>query len=245
MTPLTHPKAVLIDYGGTLVEELGYDPRAGAELLLSRAIIRPPGATLDAVVERANRVTREVSSRRMQFQIETPWPSLTRLIYDDFGVEFGEALGELELAFWKASVKSRPIPGAAEALDAFHRHGVRIGVVSNSSFGPEIIHYELDRHGVASFVSFVMVSADYAVRKPNRLLFEVAASRIGADPADIWFIGDSLEADVAGARAAGMTSVWLRPAGDATPRDADLIAPDWSTIVAALDGVSRDAHTPG
>ncbi|MGH7616911.1 MAG: HAD family hydrolase [Gemmatimonadaceae bacterium] len=236
MTQLARPRAMLIDYGGTLVEELGYEPRGGVELLLSRAIVRPPGATLDAVLQRVNRVTREVAARRVQTHVETPWPALSRLIYDYFGVEFDEPLSALELDFWKATVTSRPMAGAAAALDVFHQHDIPIGVVSNSSFGPDVIRYELDRHGVGEHVSFVMVSAEYAVRKPNRLLFEIAASRIDADPSDIWFIGDAIEADVAGAQAAGMKSVWLRPAGDTAAGTADLVAADWPAIATAFLG---------
>jgi HAD superfamily hydrolase (TIGR01509 family) len=234
VTRLVRPKAVLLDYGGTLVEELGYDARVGAELMLSRATVRPPRATLDAVLQRANRVTREVASRRTQFHIETPWPALTRLIYDQLGVEFDEPMSALELDFWKATVTSRPMPGAVAALDRLHADGIPMAVLSNSSFGPEVIHYELDRHGLAKHLAFVMVSAEYAVRKPTRLLFETAASRIGVSEGDIWFIGDSLEMDVAGARAAGMTSVWLKPRGVDTAGDADLVVEDWAAIVEAL-----------
>jgi putative hydrolase of the HAD superfamily len=235
MCALTRPKAVLIDYGGTLVEELGYDPRPGIEMLLSRAVVRPAHASIDAVLQRASRVTREVASRRTQFHIETPWPALTRLIYDYFGVEFDAAPSELELDFWKATVTTRAMPGAATALDVFRRHHVPIGVVSNSSFGPDVITYELSRHGLADHLQFVMASAEYAARKPMRLLFETAAARIGAEPADIWFIGDSLEVDVAGARAAGMTAVWLKPTDEGAEGTADLTAPDWSSVVAAFE----------
>ena len=234
MTALARPKAILLDYGGTLVEELGYDPRIGAELMLSRATVRPPGVTLDAVLQRANRVTREVASRRTQYHIETPWPALTRLIYDYFGVDFGDSLSALELDFWKATVTTRPMPGAMAALDRFHALGIPMAVVSNSSFGADVIRDELDRHGLATHLAFVMVSADYAVRKPTRLLFEVAASRIGVSAEEIWFIGDSLEADVAGARAAGMRPVWLAPSGEETTSDADLVAADWRAIVDAF-----------
>jgi HAD superfamily hydrolase (TIGR01509 family) len=234
MTALVRPKAVLLDYGGTLVEELGYDPNVGAELMLSRASVRPPGATLDAVLQRASRVTREVASRRTQFHIETPWPALTRLIYDYFGVEFAESLSALELDFWKTTVTSRPMPGAVAGLDCFHAHGIPMAVVSNSSFGPGVIHYELDRHGLAKHLDFVMVSAEYAVRKPTRLLFEIAAARIGVRPEEIWFIGDSLEADVAGARAAGMTAVWLNSRGDDTASDAELVVHHWASIAEAF-----------
>jgi FMN phosphatase YigB (HAD superfamily) len=234
MTTLTRPKAVLVDYGGTLVEELGYDPRAGVELMLSLAVVRPPHATLDAVLQRANRVTREVASRRTQFHVETPWPALTRLIYDYFGVEFGDPPSAFELDFWKATVTTRGMPGAGAALDVLHDHRVPVAVVSNSSFGPDVIAYELDKHGLAEHLAFVMVSADYAVRKPTRLLFETAAARIGVAPSDIWFVGDSLAADVTGARAAGMVAVWMKPRDDATPGDADLIAPDWSAVMEAF-----------
>jgi putative hydrolase of the HAD superfamily len=235
---LKRPKAILLDYGGTLVEELGADPRAGNELMLSRASVRPPGVTLDAVQQRATRVSHDVTSRRAQFQVETPWPSLTRLIWDYFGVEFSEPLSALELDFWKATVTTRPMPGAAQALDAFQQAGVPTGVVSNSSFGPHVIRYELDRHGLARHLSFIAVSAEYAVRKPNPLLFEAAAARIGADPSDIWFIGDSLVADVAGARTTGMTAVWLGGNGEEPPDSADLIARDWATIVAAFSSAT-------
>lgn len=231
---LNRPKAILLDYGGTLVEELGANPRAGNELLLSHAAVRPPAATIEAVQARANRVSHDVTSRRAQFQIETPWIALTRLIYDAFGIEFDQPLSELELAFWKATVATRPIPGAAEALKVFRDNAVPTAVVSNSSFGPHVIHYELSRHGLAGDLSFVIVSAEYAVRKPNPLLFETAAARIGADPADIWFVGDSLVADVAGAQSTGMTAIWLPGNVEAPPGSADLIASDWSSIVQAF-----------
>jgi putative hydrolase of the HAD superfamily len=237
---LNRPKAILLDYGGTLVEELGADPRAGTELMLSHATVRPAAATFDAVQARANRVSHDVTSRRAQFQIETPWIALTRLIYDGFGVEFDQPLSGLELDFWKATVTTRPMPGAAEALDLFHDNGVPTAVVSNSSFGPHVIHYELNRHRLGAHLSFVMVSAEYAVRKPNPLLFETAAARIGAEPADIWFIGDSLIADISGARATGMTAVWMPGNADAPPGSADLIASDWATVVDAFLSAPKD-----
>jgi putative hydrolase of the HAD superfamily len=239
VTSLARPKAILLDYGGTLVEELGYDPLAGAELMLSRAIVRPPSASIDAVVQRANRVTREVAARRTKTHVETPWPALTRLIYDYFGVEFDDSLYALELDFWKAAVTTRAMPGAAAALECFRRHGVRTAVVSNSSFGPDVIHYELDRHGLAEHLSFVMVSAEYAVRKPERLLFEAAGARIGARAEDIWFVGDSLDADIAGARAAGMKTIWLKSRGDDASGVADFIAADWQAVVAAFEACAN------
>lgn len=225
------PKGILLDYGGTLVEETGFDARGGNEALLKLATYAPPDLTIEQVLERAQAISHQVAERRDEFGIETPWPALTRLIHDFLGVRFSYALSALEMAFWKASVTSEAMPGAREALDEFHRCGIPMGVVSNCSFGSEAIRYELEKHGLAAHLKFVMVSAEYAVRKPNVLLFTTAAARLGLAPEEIWFIGDRLDIDIAGAKTAYMKPVWLRGKNDAACGDAYLIADSWQEIL--------------
>jgi putative hydrolase of the HAD superfamily len=208
------PKGLLLDYGGTLVEEVSFDPRAGNEALLARAVYKPDHIGIEQVLARAERVSREVADRRDEFQIETPWPTLTRLIHDFLGIRFAEPMAELEMAFWKASVTTALMPGAREALEQFHRKGVRMGVVSNCSFSQDVLRYEFSKYGLAEWLEFIVVSAEYSVRKPNVLLFETAAAKLGLACSDIWFVGDRLDTDVAGANAAGMKAVWFQP-GDA------------------------------
>jgi len=226
---LRRPKAVLVDYGGTLVQEIGYDLRAGNEFLLSRAAFVPPGVTLPHLLDRANRVSNEVASRRDEFQIETPWPALARLIYGYLGIQFSDPLTELEIGYWNASVTTAPMPGAREALEEFHRNGVPIGVVSNCSFRQEVIQQELSKHGLVAKIEFIMVSAEYAVRKPNLLLFETAAAKLGIEPRDVWFIGDRYDTDMCGAKAAGMQPVWF--ASESQEENEVLPAPGWSEVV--------------
>src|SRR5262249_38682343 len=86
-----------------------------------------------------------------------------------------------------------------------------IAVVSNCAFGQDVLRYELGKHGLADRLEFIVVSAEYSVRKPNPLLFETAAARLGVAPEDIWFVGDRLDTEVAGAQAAGMQAVWFQP----------------------------------
>ena len=95
------PKGLLIDYGGTLVEEGRFDLRADV--------------TVDVVMARAKRVLAEVSERRDEFGVEAPWTSLTRLIHDYLGTRFRLSMAELEQGFWDASMATRPIPGAQAA----------------------------------------------------------------------------------------------------------------------------------
>jgi putative hydrolase of the HAD superfamily len=228
------PRGILLDYGGTLVEEVDYDPVAGNIALLALAT-PPPGLTLERVMERVTRVTAEVAARRDTFGIETPWPALTRLIYDHFGMRFDRSMDELELAFWDASVTTRGMPGAKAALDVFHAANIPLAVLSNSSFGARTIRHEIAKHGLADHLAFVMVTADYVVRKPNPLLFDVAATRFGVPAGDIWFVGDRLDTDVVGAKAAGMTAVWLRPADAPLSDEPDLTVRDWAELVRCLE----------
>jgi FMN phosphatase YigB (HAD superfamily) len=225
-------QGLLFDYGGTLVEEVSVDPRAGNEWLLSRASYRPAHVTLEQVLARASRVTREVAGRRDHVHLETTWPTLTRLIHDFFGIRFDTPMADLEMGFWKASVQTRPMPGARQALERCHRWGVPTAVVSNTSFGEPVIRYELGKQGLADHLAFVVVSADYSVRKPNLLLFEIAAARLGIPPGDIWFMGDRLDTDIVGAKAAGMTAVWFNPNKQKDPsRAADLTVTDWDDFM--------------
>jgi putative hydrolase of the HAD superfamily len=230
------PKGILLDYGGTLAEETGFDARAGTEALLALASFRPSRLSIEHVLDRARVVSEQLAEHRDEFGIETPWPALTRLIYDFLGVRFDLPTPALELAFWKASVTTAAIPGASTALREFHRRGIPMAVVSNCSFGPHVILHEMQKHGLAQYLEFVMVSADYVVRKPNVLLFTTAAARLGVAPEEIWFVGDRLDTDVAGAKAAGMTPVWLR--GGSGPECCD----SWDQI---LDQLHRTISAAG
>jgi putative hydrolase of the HAD superfamily len=141
-------------------------------------------------------------------------------------------MAELEMGFWTASVQTRPMPGAQKVLDELHRSNMPAAVVSNTSFGQPVIRYELTKHGLADHLAFVVVSADYSVRKPNVLLFETAAARLGVQPKDIWFVGDRLDTDGGGAKAAGMTAVWFNPNKRQDPSgSADLTVADWDDFM--------------
>jgi HAD superfamily hydrolase (TIGR01509 family) len=244
------PQGVLLDYGGTLVEEVSVDPRAGNEWLLSQASYRPADVTLERVLERASRVTREVAGRRDHVHLETAWPTLTRLIHDYFGTRFDLPMTDLEMGFWRASVQTRPMPGAQKALGELHRANLPVGVVSNTCFAEPVIRYELDKHRLADHLAFIVVSADYAVRKPNELLFETAAARLGIPASAIWFMGDRLDTDVAGAKAAGMTAVWFNPSNRYDPsQTSDVTVADWDAfmrrILAARTTLEEAAQQPG
>ena len=226
----TKPRGILFDYGGTLVEEVEFDLRAGREWLLSRSVTKPDEARLARIDNHTERVTQEVADRRDQFEIETPWTSLTRLIHHACGMRFKESLRDLEVQFWDASVKTRPMPGVREALQEVHNAGIRMGVVSNTSFSSATIRHELAKHGLAELLPVHVASSEYAVRKPNPLIFEAAAGLLNLRCDEIWFIGDRLDTDIAGAVAAGMNPIWFSPRNDSGLAGMHLAVSSWADL---------------
>jgi putative hydrolase of the HAD superfamily len=86
-----------------------------------------------------------------------------------------------------------------------------------------------------------VASAEIGAAKPDRAIFERALELAGADAREAWHVGDSADADVAGALAAGLRPVLL-------VRDADAAAPVGSTApdasAAAAPTISSLAALP-
>lgn len=70
----------------------------------------------------------------------------------------------------------------------------------------------LERHFGA-----VVVSGEAGAAKPDAVVFGLALDKLGVQPERVWHIGDNLLTDVAGAKAAGITAVWLNRSGAALP----------------------------
>jgi FMN phosphatase YigB (HAD superfamily) len=93
-----------------------------------------------------------------------------------------------------------------EALSGCRRRGWRLGVVTN---GPAYQETVIRNAGLAPLLDGWCVSELEGRRKPDPALFALAAARVGAELRGGFMVGDSAEADIAGAHAAGLRSVWL------------------------------------
>ncbi|MFQ5521086.1 MAG: HAD family hydrolase, partial [Candidatus Methylomirabilia bacterium] len=117
-----------------------------------------------------------------------------------------------------------PFPGVLEAVHALGRQGLVLCVVSNTGRTPGVILRQvladvglLDRFRVTSF------SDEVGFRKPRPEIFHLTLERAGVDPARAVHVGDSPEADIAGARAAGMRAIHFAPDGCPESEIADLV----------------------
>lgn len=233
------PEAVLFDLGDTLIEPRTYRVEAGVEALLAAASYRN-GATVEAVVALAKELNIEFGRRANDSQLEYSQRAFHRMLYDSFGVTFDLPEGEVERLYWDAALEFDTEPGAEAALAATAETGVTMGVVSNSPFHGQVLFYELEKRGLSRYFSFLVSTADYGLRKPHPQIFRVGLQKADAAPERTWYIGNSLQYDVAGALGAGMRPVWYNRVGQAgeVPDGAAVIA-HWSEFEALLGDVFR------
>jgi putative hydrolase of the HAD superfamily len=122
-----------------------------------------------------------------------------------------------------SAIRFRPYPEVAGTLARLRAQGARLAVVSNWDVS---LHDVLERTGLRRLVDAVVISAELGVAKPDPAIFRAALERLGADAAGAVHVGDSLEADVAGARAAGLEAVLVVRNG--------AIAPEGVRVVSSL-----------
>jgi putative hydrolase of the HAD superfamily len=99
-------------------------------------------------------------------------------------------------------------PGALETIATLRCAGLSVVIVTNSDGHAEENLADCGVRDVPVIDSVVVGS-----EKPDVQIFEAALARAGAgiEPADVVHVGDTLAADVAGARAAGITPIHFDP----------------------------------
>jgi putative hydrolase of the HAD superfamily len=105
-----------------------------------------------------------------------------------------------------ASLRFFAYPDSAPALEALRAAGVRTVVVSNWDWS---LHERLAETGLADLVDGALASAEVGSAKPDGGIFRSALELAGVAARDAWHVGDTPEADVAGARAAGLRPVLI------------------------------------
>jgi putative hydrolase of the HAD superfamily len=115
-----------------------------------------------------------------------------------------DALTELDILGWSQTEQA-----TLNLLDALSADGSRMALLSNApvSFARHAERQDWTRH-----FSQLVFSGDLRVAKPDRAIFDILLSRIGARPDDCLFLDDR-QSNIDGARAAGLRAeLWRGPA---------------------------------
>ena len=96
----------------------------------------------------------------------------------------------------------------ADTLPALSVLATHLPLVSISNGTAELARVGIDEH-----FRFSVSACDVGVAKPAPAIFHHACDRLGLAPAQVLHVGDDPHADVAGARAAGLRTVWINRDG--------------------------------
>jgi phosphoglycolate phosphatase-like HAD superfamily hydrolase len=206
------PRALLLDFGGVLVESAGDKPEpdgfVGRLHDLVDGSVAPDVIAADlAAGDRAYARWRDAMARpyapaeitHEQFWADfvcADWPAPAR------AAVVGRAT-ELAYAWTAWGPATRLRDGVVDLLDAARTAGIPLAVVSNTLCGAAFRDF-LDQCGVGDRFAVQCYSDELGVRKPNPALVLAATDALGVPAADAWFIGDTPLRDVLAGRRAGI-----------------------------------------
>ena len=116
------------------------------------------------------------------------------------------------------------LPDVRPCLEALRDAGYLLAVVANQ---PSEVREAMERDQLDAFFSWMGISDDLGLEKPDPRIFAHAVETIGAEPGHCAMVGDRLDYDVRAAKAAGMRAVWvLRGEAPSDPTPEQLAEPD-------------------
>ncbi len=153
-----------------------------------------------------------------------------------FNARISNALGRLGFSF---DANSEIVTGATNAFcegfmeyvrideHAFEvllklREKYKLGIVSNFAI-PECLVKLLETHSLGKFFDVVVVSGAVNKRKPSPEIFQQALKKLGVDTNETVFVGDTVDADIKGAKDIGMKTIFIERR---LQKEAEQICPD-------------------
>ncbi|MCY4581257.1 MAG: HAD family hydrolase [Chloroflexi bacterium] len=205
-------RAVFFDFYGTLAdwpaaEDLQQAAAAAEGIAVARSAIASAYRTANAYLDGEN--AKHLVRERTQEERDAVFAEYERLLLADAGAP--DVSLEVAARIWQrvrgAPEELRLFPDARSVLAEMRSEGFTLGVISN--MGQELNDL-LDRLGIGEYLPVRSTSGRSGVSKPHPRIFQLALAGAGVRPEEAVHIGDSISADVEGARSAGMRAVLVQ-----------------------------------
>ena len=235
-----NPKAVIFDFGGTLMDDTPFDLEPAMEQLRSLAVNGQcvTTAQLCEIWERMNTFLKAARAGGSPFRVESPLPALFRCVFDIAGLEFTQDMQELEYQFDMHDCVRTPTPFMHELIAFLNERQILTAVISNIEMTGAAMRRAIDDVYPENRFLHIITSADYCLTKPAPFMFEAAAKKLGVSTGDCFYCGDSFVSDVGGAKASGMQAVhYVREAEKALEiSDGVITVNSWRALIDYLNG---------
>ncbi|MEO8357447.1 MAG: HAD family hydrolase [Chloroflexota bacterium] len=116
---------------------------------------------------------------------------------------------------------------ALPTLKKLVQDGYRLGLISNAGDDQDVQQL-VRRFEIAPYFDFILTSAACSYRKPHPRIFELAIANWYFLPSETVMVGDNLDADIRGAKSAGLYGIWISRRAGQSSEDQPRFQPDAS-----------------
>ena len=205
-------RVVLLDLDDTLLHFTAGQPDFW-RLALERFVPERDHAALLAAIERASSAFWAEPERAFwgrQNMIEAR-RRVARMALAELGIEQPLCERIADEMTEQKEAQMRPVAGCFETLAALRERGHRLALLTNgcSTFQRR----KLARFRLEPLFELILIEGELGYGKPDRRVFEAALRHFDVRVAEACMVGDNLDADVAGAQALGIQSIWFDAQG--------------------------------
>ena len=212
-------RAVFFDLGDTLIfqaHEPGREHLVAAMASQARPLLESwaigEGVDLTSLLVELHDAVAAAQPLRRAAGLEVDGPFITQGALAEYGID---ATPEQARALFAAIAVDpatwgwQAYPDTIDTLRRLRATAMPVAIVSNGWYTSDVQSERVAQLGIQPDLYDVFVtSADVMRPKPHPATFERALNTLGLEPGDTLFVGDDLHADVRGAKAVGMTTVW-------------------------------------
>lgn len=210
------PEMILFDYGHTLLYQPGHNTSNGNRAIYPYIDRNPNNISFEEFDQTMIGIFAKIKAERGEI-MEIHEHSFLKLAMAYMGISFSVSLEEAEKIIMNGISRGGAMPYAGEMLDFLDSKGIRTGVISNNCFSGNVLKELFERLLPRNKLEFILASSDYIFRKPHSMMFEIALKKAGLTAEKAWYCGDSIRADVYGAKSVGMFPVLYE--GETEERD--------------------------
>ena len=142
-------------------------------------------------------------------------------IFTTLNIHLKDAVREDVVARFAGVALNDPPPMldfASSVLEVLHTK-YRLGLICDTGFTPgQALRQILQGHKMLHYFSCLEFSDEVGATKPSALIFKKALEALSLKPAEVAHIGNLLQTDIVGAKAMGMTAVWINRGEGGDPR---------------------------
>ena len=202
--------AVMFDLGGTLI-----DLQPSKDVVFHRMLVlhghdAPLADVTEAIYEAERKFDKE-SANLDGVHEDKFWRKFDKLVLDRVGFrgdqkKFAEDVSReferivSDVGSWTEYPDARPL------MEDLRARGFKLGLISNAT---DLARRVMDRLGLSEYFETIVISDEVGFRKPDKRIFQHAASLAKVAPNRTLYVGERFAVDVVGAKMAGMNSILI------------------------------------